>query len=165
MTVRRTRNRAAGRTRRLLVVGAGWLVCVAVLHLVTGIALATWWAGVVSGVVDHRFGAATLLGLFVGAGCTLAPLVALRLAARRGVTWPVRWPLVGFAAVVALPNLITLGVALHAGRDTELADRLLDVAAPSFQTASLIGAAVALLVFSALVTLFGSSRPPAGHRR
>ncbi len=48
------------------------------------------------------------------------------------------------AAVLAIPNLMTLGIVLGRGNAAHAGERTLDVEAPAFRGASLAGALIAL---------------------
>ncbi len=56
-------------------------------------------------------------------------------------TWLI-W--IGVAIVLALPNLLTLGIVLGSGKGAHAGQRTLDVDAPDFRASSLAGAIVAV---------------------
>jgi hypothetical protein len=68
-------------------------------------------------------------------GIRPAPLVEVR-----------GWTLV-VAALLATPNLLTLGVVLGSGGAAHAGERTLDVDAPGFRASSLIGAIAVLVAF------------------
>jgi hypothetical protein len=63
----------------------------------------------------------------------------------------------GIAAVLALlsalPNLMTLSVVLGGNSAAHAGERIMDVEAPGFRGASLVGAIIAALVFVGVVVL------------
>ena len=48
------------------------------------------------------------------------------------------------AVLLAIPNLMTLGIVLGTGNAAHAGDRILDVEAPAFRGATLVGALIAL---------------------
>jgi hypothetical protein len=58
---------------------------------------------------------------------------------------------VAFALLLAIPNLLTLGIVLGVGNAAHAGDRILDVEAPAFRGASFAGALIAV----GLATLVG----------
>ena len=51
---------------------------------------------------------------------------------------------IAFAVLLAIPNLLTLGIVLGVGNAAHAGDRILDVEAPAFRGASLAGALIAV---------------------
>ena len=129
---------------------AFWAGVVIVLVLLAGlIASATvprWWAQHVGNQVDGSITQGTLLGLFYGFVFTLLPLAVLVLILRWRSSW--RWVLfaVVLAAILALPNLMTLGIVVGRGNAAHAGDRILDVEAPAFRGGTLAGALLAGLL-------------------
>jgi glucan phosphoethanolaminetransferase (alkaline phosphatase superfamily) len=129
---------------------AFWAGVVLVVVLLGGlIASATvprWWAQRVGDQVDGSITQGTLLGLFYGFVFTLLPIAVLVLILRWRSTW--RWVLftVALAIILALPNLMTLGIVLGRGNAAHAADRTLDVDAPAFRGGTLAGAVLAGLL-------------------
>ena len=85
-----------------------------------------------------------MLGLFYGFVFTVLPLLLIVWGIRRrrsGRMW--LWILVG-AGLLALPNLMTLGIMLGPGSGAHAGDRTLDVEAPGFRGATLGGVLLAL---------------------
>jgi hypothetical protein len=152
---------------------AFWAGVVLVLVLLGGlIASATvprWWAQRVGDQVDGSITQGTLLGLFYGFVFTLLPLAVLVLILRWRSSW--RWVLfaVVLAAILALPNLLTLGIVLGRGNAAHAGDRILDVEAPAFRGGTLAGALLAALLIGFVAYLIVSrgrarSRPAAPTR-
>jgi uncharacterized membrane protein len=113
------RRPSRARGALIAVLGAGAIV----LAVLAGSAfLPRWWSHRIADQAQGNFTAGISLGLFYGFVFTLLPLLVLRFAFRRRRsfrTWGI-WVIV--ALVLALPNLVTLGIVLgtgnaaHAGR-------------------------------------------------
>jgi len=128
----------------------GLLVFLAVLGLVAWVLAVTLvpreWAHYMGDKIDGRMSVGTLYGLGLGFACTLIPLIVAR-QALRGFRFGVRAFILLVAAVLALPNLLTLAIALGTGSGAHAADRTLDVNGPGFRVGTASGAVVAGLVF------------------
>ena len=85
------------------------------------------------------------IGLFYGVVFTFIPLFILTFALRRRRSWKARAWLVAAAVLLALPNLMTLGIVLGSGSAAHAGERTLDVEAPDFRAASLVGAIIGAL--------------------
>lgn len=139
---------------------AFWAGVVLVLVLLGGlIASATvprWWAQRIGDQVDGSITQGTLLGLFYGFVFTLLPLAVLVLILRWRSTW--RWVVFTavLAAILALPNLMTLGIVLGRGNAAHAGDRILDVEAPAFRGGTLAGAILAGLLVGFVIYLLVS---------
>jgi len=119
-----------------------------------------WWAQRIAGLADGGFTRGVLWGLLFGILCTAIPISLL------AWIWQVRnWryhrglqiALGVLALVVALPNLMTLTVVVGTGNGAHAGERILDVDAPGFRGATLIGAilgALAAMVFVAALTRY-----------
>ena len=130
-----------------------------VLVLLAGSAfLPRWWSHRIGHQADGSFTNGIGLGLFYGFTFTLLALVVLVLGLRWIKGWKGRLLLLGVAVLIALPNLVTLGIVLGPGGGAHAGERTLDVDAPGFRVSSLIGAIVAVLVVLALVLLLRSRR-------
>jgi MFS family permease len=138
----------------LVVVGlavVGWLVATAFLP--------RWWAHRIGSVADGSFTAGISAGLVVGAVFTALPLLAVRYMLRRGASWGSRLALLVVAILLAVPNLITLGIVVGTGAGAHAGERTLDVDAPGFRGAALVGAVLGTLLMVALWSLlFGRRR-------
>jgi drug/metabolite transporter (DMT)-like permease len=129
---------------------AGGLLVVLVLAvLVTSATVPRWWAHRVGDQVDGSITQGTVLGLVYGFVFTLLPIVAVVLILRWRRTWKTILAAVLVGVVLALPNLMTLSIVVGRGNAAHAGDRTLDVDAPAFRGASLVGTIVAglLLVF------------------
>jgi hypothetical protein len=149
---------------------AFWAGVVLVVVLLGGlIASATvprWWAQRVGDQVNGSIMQGTLLGLFYGFVFTLLPLAVLVLILRWRSSW--RWVVfaVTLAAILALPNLMTLGIVLGRGNAAHAGDRILDVEAPAFRGGTFAGTLLAcVLVGFVLYLLISRDRARSGEER
>jgi hypothetical protein len=125
--------------RRALLVG-GVLAGVVVAYFIGAATIPRWWAQRIGDQVDGSIAAGTGLGLFYGFVFTFVPLLVLSFALRRGRSWRVRAWLVGIAEILAIPNLMTLGIVLGTGSAAHAGERILDVEGPNFRAFTLAGA-------------------------
>jgi hypothetical protein len=136
----------------------------AVAAVLVGIALLgaaflpRWWAQRVGDQVQGSITAGTLVGLLYGFVFTLGPLTLLWAAFRLFGSWKVRLGALVVAALLAAPNLLTLGIVLGTGSGAHAGDRILDVEAPGFRGATLIGALAAAAAIGAVWYLLASRR-------
>ena len=130
-------------SRRVLFAG---IVVVSVLGggLIASATIPRWWAQRIGDQVDGSIVTGTLLGLFYGFVFTALPLLALVAVARWRRTPRAIVVAVGFALILAIPNLMTLGIVLGTGNAAHAGERILDVEAPAFRGAALVGALIAL---------------------
>jgi hypothetical protein len=152
-------------TRRRIVFVLVAIGVVVAIVLMGAAFLPRWWAQRIGDQVRgdlaedstfDLFAAGTTLGLFYGFVFTLVPLLVLWVGWKLFHSWNLRIAVVLVAAVLAAPNLLTLGIVLGSGSGAHAGDRILDVEAPFFRGASLIGAlAAALLVGGAWYLLEG----------
>jgi hypothetical protein len=119
------------------------LVVVVLGGLIASATVPRWWAQRVGDQVDGSITQGTLLGLFYGFVFTLVPIAILVLILRWRRTW--RWVVfaLALAILVALPNLMTLGIVIGRGNAAHAGDRILDVEAPAFRGGTLAGALLA----------------------
>jgi hypothetical protein len=145
---------ARGDWKRRLIVTAVVVGAVLLGVLIASATIPRWWAHQIGDQVDESIVRGWLLGLFYGFLFTILPLLVLGavLRWRRSVRALVIAGAV--ALLLALPNLLTLGIVLGTGNAAHAGDRTLDVQAPAFRGASLAGAliAVALLGLIAYLT-------------
>ncbi len=118
----------------MLVLGGG---------LIASATIPRWWAQRIGDQIDGSIVTGTFVGLFYGFVFTALPLLALAAVARWRRTPRAIAVAVGFALVLAIPNLMTLGIVLGTGNAAHAGERILDVEAPAFRGASLAGALVA----------------------
>jgi Na+/proline symporter len=131
----------------LLVLAIGVLV---LAYFFAASFLPRWWAHRVGDQVKGRFSGGIWWGLTYGVLCTAVPLVVVRQAFRKRWDWQRRWQtraiVVVIALLLALPNLMTLGIVLGNGAASHAGERILDVDAPGFRGATLAGVLVAVVV-------------------
>ncbi|WP_280834846.1 permease [Mycolicibacterium frederiksbergense] len=138
----------------------GGVVLAAVLvitYFILAAFLPRWWAQRVADMSGHgSFAKAIGCGLTLGFLGTAIPLLLLLIAV---LVWRHRGgPVIGIAAAIgavitALPNLMTLSIALGVNSAAHAGQRILDVDAPGFLTATLIGAIIAVVVASFIAFL------------
>ncbi len=136
---------------------------VAVLLLLAGYVVAVaflprWWAQRVAAIADGHFTTGIGAGLVIGFVFTALPLLALAATARRHRAWRTRGALVVLAVLLAVPNLITLGIVYGTGDAAHAGERILDVNAPGFRGATLVGAVAAAAFVVALAVLLAGRR-------
>lgn len=141
------------------------LILVAVVLIVLAALLAVyfvprWWAHRIGDVSDGHFTSATFAGLTCGFVFTAVPLLMLRRVVARHGSMGARVIWLILAALVAAPNLTTLGIVLGNGNGAHAARRTLDVQAPGFRWATLYGAVLAAAFVVMIWTLLAGR-----HRR
>src|SRR5690606_23575026 len=109
------------------------IVVVWLIYLLLSAFLPRWWAQVIGNAVDGSFAAGAWWGLVTGAVFTLAPLLLLAQAFLPRRSWPVRGGFVLAAALLAVPNLLTLTVVLGTSSAAHAGERVLDVDGPAFR--------------------------------
>ena len=150
-------SEGAGRLWLRRLIGIVIALAVAVLgYFIVAAFIPRWWAQRVAHQVDSRFTLGVTWGLFYGGVFTFAAVLVALQARRQLFSWPVKIGLIVLALLLEIPNLMTLGIVLGTSRAAHAGERILDVEAPAFRSASLagviIGALLALGVFI-LVTL------------
>jgi hypothetical protein len=141
--------------RRALLAGLA-LVVIVLAGLVASATVPRWWAQRVGDQVNGSITQGTLLGLFYGFVFTLLPIAILALVLRWRRSW--RWVVFALvlALLVALPNLLTLGIVIGRGNAAHAGDRILDVEAPAFRGGTLAGAILAALLIGFVAYLLVS---------
>jgi hypothetical protein len=124
---------------------------VLLLGLIASATIPRWWAQQIGDQVDGSIVAGTFVGLFYGFVFTALPLLVLGAVVLWRRTWRALVMGIVFAVLLAIPNLLTLGIVLGVGNAAHAGDRILDVEAPAFRGASLAGALIAV----GLATLVG----------
>jgi hypothetical protein len=137
--------------KRKLLVTAVVVGGVLLLGLIASATIPRWWAQRIGDQVDGSIVAGTLVGLFYGFVFTLLPLLVLGAVLLWRRSWRALVMAATFAVLLAIPNLLTLGIVLGRGNAAHAGDRILDVEAPAFRGASLAGAMLA----GALTVLIG----------
>ena len=136
-----------------------------VLAFVGASFLPRWWAHRVGDQVQGSIAAGILFGLAYGFVFTLLPLALLLLAAGRLRSRRLWLGALALAALLATPNLLTLGIVLGTGNGAHAGDRTLDVQAPAFRGASLAGALLAVGMLAFVVYLVVTRRHARGRLR
>lgn len=143
----------------VLVALAGGLLA----YLIGSAVIPRWWAQRVGNFVDGRLTVGATLGVVLGIVFTVLPLAVLWAALR----WPGGWrrwlACLLIAVLVAVPNLMTLGIVAGRGNASHAGERILDVDGPGFRAGTLVGAIVGVVAFGALAYLVRSRR--ASRRR
>ncbi|VFA95192.1 Uncharacterised protein [Nocardia farcinica] len=155
--VRPEARAAPGSRWRVRVIGGLILLAVLVIaYFILAAYVPRAWAQRLGHMVDGSFAKGIGWGLTFGLVCTLVPLLLLLFAVgiwrKRGGRF-----LAGVAAVlavlVAVPNLMTLTIVWGGNNAAHAGERILDVEAPAFRGATLVGAIIAALLFCGLLFL------------
>jgi hypothetical protein len=128
--------------RRLLVAG-GLVAFVLLAGLIASATIPRWWAQRIGDQVDGRITQGVLVGLFYGFVFTALPLLVLGAVLRFRRTWAAIGVGLAIALLLAVPNLMTLGIVLGTGNAAHAGERTLDVEAPGFRGGTLVGALLA----------------------
>jgi len=141
---------------------APWIVgAVAAFGVALIVASATvprWWAQRIGDQVDGSITQGTMLGLAYGFVFTLLPIAAIFVILRWRRTWKTIVVALAIGVVLALPNLMTLGIVIGKGNAAHAGDRTLDVEAPGFRGATLAGVLLAVAAVSFIWYLLASRR-------
>ncbi|GAB2741831.1 permease [Kitasatospora kifunensis] len=148
--------------RRRLLLGGCSLAALIGLYFLLAATIPRWWAQRVGDSVHGRLSSGLVFGLLTGVTCTLLPLLVVWFALRRRRPWKVSAAWVAVALVLALPNLWTLSVVVGSGSAAHAGQRTMDVNAPWFRGASLIGAVIGAVVFAALLWFTRRRKPRTG---
>lgn len=108
--------------------------------------LPRWWAQRVADQADKAFRWGVWWGLVYGFLCTLVPILVARQAIYRQIRWRGKVAILVVALLLAMPNLMTLGIVLGSGNAAHAGQRILDVEAPGFRGATLAGVIAAAVV-------------------
>jgi hypothetical protein len=146
--------------RALIVIVA--VVALIGLGLLGASFLPRWWSHRVADQANGSFTGGILLGIFYGFVFTVLPLAMLWFAFHRRRAWKTWGWMFCLAVLLAIPNLLTLGIVLGSGHGAHAGDRTLDVDAPGFRGASL-GGAIAAVVALVLWWYLRYSRRRAQH--
>jgi hypothetical protein len=141
-----TETRTATDWKRKLVVTAVAVGFVLLLGLIASATIPRWWAQRIGDQVDGSIVAGTLVGLFYGFVFTFLPLIVLAAVLRWRRTLRALVIATAVAVLLAIPNLLTLGIVVGRGNAAHAGDRILDVEAPAFRGASLAGALLAAAI-------------------
>jgi hypothetical protein len=157
---------AAAKPSRLASVSWQTRAVLAVLLLVLVIAagavmsalLPVWWATTIGSHVGGDLGGSILTGMVIGFAFTLAPLLAAWLVRYSRASWPWKAAIMAAALLLAVPNLLTAGIAFDTSSSARQARRILGTEATWFIEWTLYAAVAAVLVFTAFVVLTAAWR-------
>ena len=130
---------------RLVTMGAGVVIVLVLLGVLGSIVLPGWWAGLVTGWVQGVSSAGILIGLVCGLVFTVIPASVIWLAVRSSWSWRTRLIVAASAAVLALPNVLTL--VIDVGTTASAVDARLDmvIGSPAFTGSTLVGVLLGLV--------------------
>lgn len=151
---------APGSFVRKAVIALVLLVVAFVVYQISAAFFPRWWSQRVADQVQGRFIAGTTWGLFYGFVFTVVPLMLLVQIRRGFFSWKWRGVVALVAVVLAAPNWLTLSVVAGNSKAARAGERIMDVDAPNFRVATLIGAivAAALVVVITAVTMRAKRR-------
>ncbi|MEV6339117.1 permease [Nocardia vinacea] len=144
-------------TWRTRIIGALAVIAVLIIaYFILAAFIPRWWAQRIAELVSGSFSKGIGWGLVYGLLGTAIPLFLLLFAAliwKRRAGKFIAGAAALLAVIVAIPNLMTLSIVLGASSAAHAGQRILDVDAPAFRGASLVGAIVAVAVFLAASAL------------
>ncbi|MDO3649153.1 permease [Nocardia mangyaensis] len=144
------------RNRAIITVATAVVLVIA--YLILSSFIPRWWAQRLANMVHGSFTQGIWWGLVFGLVFTLVPLLLVVLAVR---VWKRKGGkfIAGAAVIVALltavPNLMTLTIVLGGNNAAHAGQRILDVDAPAFRGACLVGAILAAVLFALVLALLG----------
>ena len=140
----------------IVLAGVAYLV-----YLMSAAFFPRWWAQRVADQVDGSVTRGTTWGLFYGVVFTAVPLLLLAQVRRGFFSWAWRGIVALVAIALAAPNWLTLSVVAGNSNAAHAGERIMDVDAPGFRAATLIGAvigAVLVIAFTAATMRLKSRR-------
>jgi len=148
---------------RRVVIGVAIIVGVVIAYLIGAAVIPRWWAQRIGDFVDGRISVGSTLGVFVGIVFTILPLLVLWAALRWRGGWRRALVFLGLALLVAVPNLMTLGIVAGDGSAAHAGERILDVDGPGFRGGTLVGVILGVVTFGVFGYLVATRR--ASRRR
>ncbi|HEX4789957.1 MAG TPA: hypothetical protein VH372_15930 [Actinospica sp.] len=145
--------------KRTLILGGIALVLLIAAYFILSAFVPRWWSQRIGNAVSGSLTTGTLIGLCVGFVFTLVPLLVLTLALRPHTRWKLRITWLVLALILALPNLCTLSVVAGGGSGAHAGERTMDVNAPAFRGASLVGVLVAAALYAVIMFFILRRRP------
>ena len=150
-------DRGGVQQRRLILIGLGILTAV-VSWFVGAAVLPRWWAQRVGDAVDGRISLGAFLGVSAGVLFTVLGLLVLWLGFRFRSSWRRAVATLALAALVASPNLLTLGIVIGDGSAVHAGERILDVEGPGYRGGTLVGTVLGFLLAGAFAWVVASRR-------
>lgn len=130
------------------------LVALVLIWLAGAAYIPRWWAHRMGDAINGSLATGALLGICFGLVFTILPLGLLWFTMRRPMRWKTRLLWLALAVVLAAPNLMTLGVAIGTGSGAHAGQRTMDVEAPMFRGATLIGTLIGAALFVVLIIAY-----------
>ncbi|GAA1180712.1 hypothetical protein F4556_006242 [Kitasatospora gansuensis] len=143
--------------RKRLLLGGGALAVLVAAYFILAATIPRWWAQRVGDAVRGHLSTGLVIGLAIGVSCTLLPLVVAWIGLHKRRSWKAVVGWLSLAVLLALPNLWTLSVVVGRGSAAHAGQRVMDVNAPWFRGATLVGAITAVVVFVG-VLIFSRTR-------
>lgn len=137
------------------------LVAAFVLYRIAASFLPRWWAQRVADQAGGSMGKGTTWGLFYGFVFTFIPVLVFFQARRKLFNWKAKIAVVVVALILAAPNWLTLVVVAANSNAAHAGERIMDVDAPGFRWATLIG----VIVGGVLSIALSSTSMLLSHRR
>ncbi|WP_433724972.1 permease [Nocardia sp. CA-129566] len=137
------------------------IAVVVVAYFILAAFIPRWWAQRIAELVNGSFSKGIGWGLVYGLLCTALPLFLMLFAAmiwKRRAGKFIAGAAALLAVILAIPNLMTLSIVLGNNNAAHAGQRILDVDAPAFRGASLVGAIAAAVIFLASVSLIYGRR-------
>ncbi len=142
---------AEARKRRKIIFGVIAAALLIIGYFVLSAFLPRWWGREVGRWCNDTFAKGLLYGLVIGLVCTFVPLVVASTVFIRRLSHQFRVVLLAVAVLIGAPNLLTLSIATGTGSGAHAGNRYMDVRAPFFRGATLIGAIVAAILFLLMI--------------
>lgn len=144
-------------TWRTRIIGAVVVIAIlTVVYFILAAFIPRWWAQRIAELVHGSFSKGIGWGLVYGLLGTALPLFLMLFAAmiwKRRAGKFIAGAAALLAVILAIPNLMTLSIVLGNNNAAHAGQRILDVDAPAFRGASLVGAIAAAVIFLASVSL------------
>lgn len=160
---------APSTTRRNPLIVFGLIAAGVVITWLFGtLLLPRWYAHRIGNFVDGRMTVGWISGTAHGIVFTVLPLLVLWAGFRYRTTWQRALAFLIGAAILAAPNLIVAGIVWGTGNAAHQGERTLDVDGPGFRGSVLVGIAIGVVLFLALLWLVlsrrSSRRKASGYR-
>lgn len=132
--------------RTKVIIGLVGLVVFGILYILAVTVVPRSWANFITGITQNSFTTSILLGAVLGIVFSLIPILVFMAGLRMRKTWKGVVGSFVAALVVALPNIITIGIAVNGRPDgkssADAAWRTLDQKAPWFIGSTWVGIAI-----------------------